>query len=83
MTKVKLSKLAKKKSASKPASKPSERPAFRQTPFETAISRLMRQREIISKRTALVNSMRASDAEMRQKAAEQTLAGYRQLGWMP
>ena len=83
MAKVKLSKLAKKKSASKPASKPAEPPAFKQTPFETAVSRLMRQREAIAKRTVWANSMRASDAEMRQKAAEQTLAGYRQLGWMP
>ena len=77
MGKAKLSKLAKKKSVSKPAS------TFRQTPFETAVSRLMRQREAIAKRTALVNSLRASDAEMRQTAAAQTLAGYRQLGRMP
>ena len=80
MAKAKLSKPAKKKSVSKPASSAS---GFKQTPFETAVSRLMRQREAIARRTALVSSMRASDAEMRQKAAEQTLAGYRQLGWMP
>ena len=43
----------------------------------------MRQREPIAKRTALVNSMHASDAEMRQRMAAETLAGYRlqrQLG---
>ena len=79
MTKLKLSKLAKKKkSAPKPATEP-----FRQTPFESAVSRLMKQREAIAKRTALATSMRAADAEMRRTAAAQTLAGYRQLGWMP
>ena len=77
MGKAKVSKPAQKKSVSKPAS------TFKRTPFETAVSRLMRQREAIAKRTDLVNSMRASDAEMRQKMAEQTLAGYRQLGWLP
>jgi len=75
----KLSKLAKKKSAPKPAtSEP-----FRRTPFESAVSRLMKQREAIAKRTALATAMRAADAEMRRTAAAQTLAGYRQLGWMP
>ena len=55
----------------------------RPTPFERAVSRLMKQREVIVKRTTLATAMRTADAEMRQKAAEQTLAGYKQLGWMP
>lgn len=60
-----------------------KKPPFARTPFNTAVGRLMKQREILEKRQALARVLRDESAAVRAQAAKDALAGMRMQGFAP
>ena len=53
-----------------------------QPPFDRAARVLMKKRKEGAERAALLTLLRNEDAALRKTAAEQTIAGFRQQGWL-
>jgi hypothetical protein len=77
---VKLKKLKVKAKKPKPSGPP---PPFAPTPYNKAVSRLMKQREILEKRQALARVLRDESAAVRAQAAKDALQGMRGQGFTP
>jgi hypothetical protein len=51
-------------------------------PYDRAVRVLMKKRKEGAERAALLTLLRNEDAALRKTAAEQTIAGFRQQGWL-
>jgi len=77
--------MAKTKKATKHTkahSEPKARATTAGTPYDRAVRVLMKKRKEGAERAALLNLLRNEDAALRKTAAEQTIAGFRQQGWL-
>ena len=52
------------------------------TPYDRAVRAIMKKRKEGAERAALLTLLRNEDAALRKTAAEQTIAGFRQQGWL-
>ena len=77
-----MAKVKKATKRTKARSEPKARVSVAQPPFDRALRVLMRKRKEGAERAALLNLLRNEDAALRKTAAEQTIAGFRQQGWL-
>ena len=77
--------MAKAKKATKhtkAGSEPRARVSTAHTPYDRAVRAIMKKRKEGAERAALLNLLRNEDTALRKTAAEQTIAGFRQQGWL-
>ena len=74
--------MAKAKKATKHTKASSGPRARAGTPYDRAVRAIMKKRKEGAERAALSTLLRNEDAALRKMAAEQTIAGFRQQGWL-